>query len=48
MLIEDFNRTIDIWIKQLDQYSFKQLRAKPSPTSWSLGQVYIHLIDETK
>jgi len=48
MLIEDFNRTIDIWIKELDQYNFKQICAKPSLTSWSLGQVYIHLIEETK
>ena len=47
MLIEDFNRTIDIWIKELENYGFIHLLAKPSPNSWSLGQVYMHLIDET-
>ncbi|MCW3109652.1 MAG: DinB family protein [Segetibacter sp.] len=47
MLIEDFNHTIDLWIKGLEQYDFIQLCAKPSPNGWSLGQVYMHLIDET-
>ena len=47
MLIEDFNHTIDFWIKELEQYDFIRLCAKPSPNSWSLGQVYIHLIDNT-
>lgn len=47
MLIEDFNHTIDIWIKELEPYDFIQLYTKPSPKSWSLGQVYMHLIDET-
>lgn len=47
MLIEDFNHTIDIWIKELEQYDFTRLCAKPSPNSWSLGQVYMHLIDDT-
>jgi len=47
MLIEDFKHAIDIWIKELEQYNFVQLCAKPSPNSWSLGQVYIHLIDDT-
>ena len=47
MLIEDFNRTIDLWIKELEQYSFAQLCTKPSSQSWSLGQVYMHLIENT-
>src|SRR4051794_27370025 len=47
MLIEDFNRTIDFWIKELEQYDFKQLCIKPSEDSWSLGQLYIHLINDT-
>ncbi|WP_018617156.1 DinB family protein [Segetibacter koreensis] len=47
MLIEDFNRTIDVWITELEQYDFNSLCAKPSSDSWSLGQVYMHLIDET-
>lgn len=47
MLIEDLNHTIDIWINELEQYNFMQLCAKPSPNSWSLGQVYLHLIADT-
>jgi len=48
MLIEDFNHIIDFWIKELEQYDFIRLRIKPSPTRWSLGQMYMHLIDDTK
>ena len=48
MLIEDFNRTIDTWINELEKYDLNQLLIKPSPNSWSLGQVYIHLITDTK
>ncbi|MEO6454494.1 MAG: DinB family protein, partial [Ginsengibacter sp.] len=47
MLIEDFNHTIDVWIKELEQYDLTQLCAKPSPNNWSLGQLYMHLIDDT-
>ncbi|MDP4261775.1 MAG: DinB family protein [Bacteroidota bacterium] len=47
MLIEDFNQTLDTWIKELEKYSFTQLSVKPSPTSWSIGQVYMHLIGAT-
>jgi hypothetical protein len=47
MLVEDFNHTIDIWIKELKRYNFAQLCTKPSPETWSLGQVYVHLIGVT-
>jgi len=47
MLIQNFNRTIDLWINDLEQYDFIQLCAKPSPTSWSIGQLYLHLIADT-
>jgi hypothetical protein len=48
MLIDQFNKTIDDWILSLDQYSFDELLIKPGPESWSLGQVYIHLVNETR
>src|SRR5579871_3224043 len=48
MLIDDFNATIDIWINALQHYSFEKLLAKPDAESWSLGQVYMHIIDEAK
>ena len=47
MLIEDFNRTINIWISELEQYNFTQLCMKPSEKGWSLGQLYLHLINDT-
>ncbi|MBC7828235.1 MAG: DinB family protein [Chitinophagaceae bacterium] len=47
MLIDKFNHTIDFWIKELEQYDFTQLCAKPTSTSWSVGQVYMHLIENT-
>jgi hypothetical protein len=48
MIIENFNRTTDLWIKELEQYDFIQLCAKPSANSWSLGQLYLHLVNETR
>ena len=47
MLIPDFDQTIDVWINALSQYDFHQLCTKPTPQSWSLGQVYMHLIADT-
>jgi len=34
-------------MSELNMFTLNQLLAKPSPTSWSLGQVYGHLIEET-
>jgi hypothetical protein len=48
MSIVDFNHTIDTWIDALQRYSIEDLTAKPSMTSWSIGQLYNHIIDETK
>jgi hypothetical protein len=47
MVTEDFSRTLDYWIKELEQYDFNQLCAKPSPSSWSMGQVFMHLVKNT-
>ena len=38
---------IDYWIGELEEYDFNQLCAKPAPSRWSLGQVYVHLIRAT-
>ncbi|MBS1934132.1 MAG: DinB family protein [Bacteroidetes bacterium] len=48
MLIDDFNNTIDTWINELQHYSFEKLIIRPGEESWSLGQVYMHIINETK
>lgn len=41
------NNTIDTWFTALNHYSFPQLLLKPSAVSWSIGQVYMHLIENT-
>lgn len=48
VLLDDFNHTIAAYIIELDRYNLAQLCAKPSPTSWSLGQMYLHLIADTR
>ena len=47
MLSSDFNRNIDRWIEDLENRTFVEICAKPSPTRWSLGQVCVHLIEAT-
>ena len=46
--MQRFDHTIDYWIDALDQYNQTQLSTKPSAESWSLGQLYLHLINDTK
>jgi hypothetical protein len=47
MLLGQFNKTVDGWIHFLNDYTLEMLLQKPQPTSWSLGQVYVHLIKDT-
>lgn len=47
LLLQHFNDTIDQWIAFLDQYSWEQLQQSPAPGAWSLGQLYMHLIEDT-
>jgi hypothetical protein len=46
MSLNAFDNTIDEWIKALNHYTFTQLVSKPFSGSWSLGQLYNHLIDD--
>lgn len=48
MLNNNFDKLIDRWIEELEQKSFARICAKPSPTSWSLGQVGMHLLEATR
>lgn len=45
--LERFNDTIQQWIDNLDHYSLAMLLQKPADKSWSLGQVYMHIFDDT-
>ena len=47
MGIIKFNETIDIWSKELGSFSMNQILARPDGTSWSLGQLYRHIIEES-
>lgn len=47
MRSENSNHTLDLWIQAVEQNNFERICAKPTPTSWSLGQVCMHLIGET-
>lgn len=47
MGIEKFNETMAIWMAELNSYTIDQLLAKPDKKSWSLGQLYEHLIEES-
>ena len=42
----DFHNTIDIWISGLEAYDFETLTIQPGPGRWSVGQVYMHILDE--
>jgi len=41
------NETLNTWITALQHYDFDTLVAKPDFENWSLGQVFLHLINET-
>ena len=47
MEIIKFNETIDMWIDELSRFTIGQLKIKPDERSWSLGQLYNHLVEET-
>ncbi len=44
-VLKKFNHTIAIWEKELGRYTFQQLCARPDAESWSMGEVYLHMID---
>jgi len=46
MQIEKFNESLDIWINELDKFTLEQLLKMPDEKNWSLGQVYMHIIEE--
>lgn len=47
MLIQRFNKTVDIWISTVRKYNYNQLCIQPDENSWSLAQVCMHLINDT-
>jgi hypothetical protein len=43
-ILERFEQTAAYYAEQLDRYDMEQLLRKPSAEEWSLGQMYVHLI----
>jgi uncharacterized protein YndB with AHSA1/START domain len=46
-ILEHFNITLGEWIGFLDDYTLDMLRQPPRAGSWSLGQVYMHITDDS-
>lgn len=40
--------TVSVYIQELDRYSLEQLLWKPATDEWSLGQMYMHLIQSAQ
>lgn len=47
-LLSGFDKSIELWSGYLSVYTLQQLQQRPAPESWSLGQVYKHLISDTE
>ncbi len=46
-LLKSFLSALSIYHVSLSKYSIDQLQQKPDAASWSLGQLYMHLLDDT-
>jgi hypothetical protein len=46
--LKAFTTTIQKWIDAIDDYTLEMLKQAPGPDSWSLGQVYRHILDDTE
>lgn len=45
--MNELNGIIDYWVKCLGDYTIETLHLIPSTPGWSLGQLYLHLINDT-
>jgi len=43
-ILSQFEKTAGVWLASLDQYSEEQFAKKPNEDSWSIGQVYNHIV----
>jgi hypothetical protein len=43
-ILSQFEKTAGVWLNSLSHYSEEQFAKKPNADSWSIGQVYNHLI----
>lgn len=47
-ILSQFEKTAEVWLASLNQYSEEQFAKKPNADSWSIGQVYNHLVAGTR
>lgn len=47
MIKSALHQTLDTWLSALCLYNEDLIVKKPGPGEWSLGELYIHLIEET-
>lgn len=47
-VIQQLNNTVNQWLGYLENYTIGQLHMQPGAGSWSIGQVYTHIISETE
>jgi DinB superfamily len=48
MPLKSLNQSIDIWKETIKENDFESICIKPDEKNWSLGQVVIHLLEDTK
>ncbi|SHF45668.1 DinB superfamily protein [Flavisolibacter ginsengisoli DSM 18119] len=47
MTLTELENTVDIWIIALQKYDVSVLQTQPDSDNWSLGQVYLHILNDT-
>jgi hypothetical protein len=47
-MLNDYSAIIEQYMRNLDRYSIEQLRFKCKENVWSVGQMYIHVIEVAK
>ena len=47
-ILSQFEKTAGLWLASLNQYTEEQFAKKPDADSWSIGQVYNHLVAGTR
>lgn len=46
--LQQFENTVNVYLKDLEAYDMEQLLLKPQEDQWSLGQMYLHLIQSAQ
>jgi hypothetical protein len=47
-ILSQFEKTAEVWLASLDGYSEEEFVKKPDADSWSMGQMYNHLVSGTR